>query len=123
MIRHINNNHQTEAQILLNRTNNDDYDLSSPTSQIKRRKKQESNSFQKVMENCVKLMTIHGRPFSIFNDEAFKELIEMIQYDKEEIDQVINIHTVKMQVLIQSEKIKDVIRPIIFGCERPIYQR
>lgn len=115
LIRHINNNHQTEAQILLNRTNNDDYDLSPPTSQIKRRKKQENNSFQKVMENCVKLVTIHGRPFSIFNDEAFKELIEMIQYDKEEIDQVINIHTVKMQVLMQSEKIKDIIRAEIKG--------
>lgn len=41
------------------------------------------------MDSCVKLVTVHGRPFSMLEDDGFKELIDMIDCEKEENDQVI----------------------------------
>ncbi|XP_076284711.1 uncharacterized protein LOC143211135 [Lasioglossum baleicum] len=33
---------------------------------------------EKLLDNCVNLVTVHGRPFSLINDTAFQDIIKMI---------------------------------------------
>lgn len=40
--------------------------------------KKESNNVSIVIKNCVNLLTVHGRPFSLLQDEAFQNLIKLI---------------------------------------------
>lgn len=37
-----------------------------------------------LMDACVRLVTIHGRPFSLTDDNAFRDIINMIPSQTEE---------------------------------------
>lgn len=50
------------------------------------------------MECCTNLVTIHGRPFSIIEDEALKELLKLIAGMSQKDQQVINVKTIKENI-------------------------
>lgn len=39
-----------------------------------------------VVNACVRLVTIYGRPLSLINDDAFKDIIQMIKFQKEKVN-------------------------------------
>lgn len=59
---------------------------------------QPSRNVKSIMECCTNLVTIHGRPFSIVEDEAFKELLKLIPGMRQKDQQVINVKNIKENI-------------------------
>lgn len=67
---------------------------------------QPSRNFISVMDCCTNLVTIHGRPFSIIEDEAFKELLKLIPTISQKDQQAINVKNVKENIQAKAHEVR-----------------
>lgn len=66
-----------------------------------------------LTEECVKFVTVHGRPFSITDDKAFQNIVALIPQNSNRIH--INSHNIKQSVATYTEQIREKIRGEING--------
>ncbi|XP_075978168.1 uncharacterized protein LOC142986533 [Anticarsia gemmatalis] len=57
---------------------------------------------ESVLKQCTDLIAIHGRPFSLIDDEAFQNLLKMIPNNTE----IINAQKIRMNIQSMAEKLR-----------------
>lgn len=97
---------ETNDENDLNISNNSDCPDNNNKSQ-----KTSSSKFTYLQTQCVNLVTVHGRPFSLMDDQAFKNIIAMTAISPRE-SQTLNSHSIKK---IISEKAEIVRKDIAKG--------
>lgn len=58
-----------------------------------------------LTEECVKLVTIHGRPFSVMDDKGFQNIVTLIPQNSNKIH--FNSHNIKQSVATYAEQIRE----------------
>lgn len=82
-----------ENDSTLANTSTDSYNNNQPTTSTT----SSTNKYTFLKNQCVNLVTVHGRPFSIIEDLAFKNIISMTGISPREA-QSLNSHSIKMFV-------------------------
>lgn len=75
-----------------------------------------SRNAKTVMECCTNLVTIHGRPFNIVEDEAFKELIKLIPTLSQKEQRAVNIKNIKSSIRDKAHEIRLAISKDLNNC-------
>lgn len=82
-------------------------------SEIKRIKISIETSAQEIRSNCMKLVTVHGRPFSLMGDEAFRNIINPsinALSAKGDGNLTISPTTIRDDVMLEAEQIRTQIK-------------
>lgn len=67
---------------------------------------QTSNATKNVMQCCTRLVTDHGRPFSLIEDKALRDLLKLIPGVTQNEHQAINIKNVRSSIQDMAHEIR-----------------
>ena len=74
---------------------------STDTSNNIKRKKMKID----LMDACVRLITVHGRPMSLINDKAFRDIIDTVPQRSQ--TETINSHTVRDRIMMEANAVRN----------------
>lgn len=106
-MKHLETHHPNEFTVVM--MEKEGYKRTSGTGTCTRSNNSKKAKFD-LMGACLRLVTIHGRPFSLIDDEAFRDIINVVPQTE-----VINAHKVRDAVMIKADTVRNKIKNEIIG--------
>jgi hypothetical protein len=101
LLYHLSKKHSAEHAIVIQRNElmdaEDENDQDQNPIVTANENENRRRKIYKIQQECVNLVTVHGRPFCMMEDKAFKNIIKMTNVSKREI-QTINAHGIRGKV-------------------------